>query len=113
MYLVFYVFFPFNDQFHFFVLASVVVNQKARTEADVMSKIEIDSILKYAPDKIGAWDRGKIYDKYKLDCILWCNSTILVETISREFYGICLKSFTDSAKNCYTCSWMQARGIAF
>ena len=69
MYLVFYVFFSFNDRFHFFVLASVVVNQKARTEADVMSKIEIDSILKYAPDKIGARDRGMIYDNNKLDCI--------------------------------------------
>ena len=61
--------FSFNDLFHFFVLASVVVNQKASTEADVMNKIEIDSILKYAPDKIGAQDRGKIYDNDKLDCI--------------------------------------------
>ena len=64
--LVFYVFFSFNDLFHFFVLASVVVNQKATTEADVMSKIEIDGILKYA---LGARDRGNIYDKDKLDCI--------------------------------------------
>ena len=54
MYLVFYVFFSFIDLFHFFVLASVVVNQKASTEADVMSKIEIDGVLKYAPDEIGA-----------------------------------------------------------
>ena len=69
MYLVFYVFFSFIDLFHFFVLASVVVNQKASTEADVMSKIEIDGVLKYAPNEIGAWDRGKIYDKDKLDCI--------------------------------------------
>ena len=61
--------FSFNDLFHFFVLASVVVNQKASTEADVMSKIEIDGVLKYAPNEIGAWDRGKIYDKDKLDCI--------------------------------------------
>ena len=47
--------------FHFFALASVVVNQKASTEADVMSKIEIDRVLKYAPDEIDARDRGKIY----------------------------------------------------
>ena len=69
MYLVLYIFFSFNDLFHFFVLASVVVNQKASTEADVMSKIEIDGTLKPAPDKIGARDRGMIYDKDKLDCI--------------------------------------------
>ena len=31
--------------FHFFVLASVVVNQKTSTETDVISKIEIDSTL--------------------------------------------------------------------
>ena len=61
-------FFSFNDLFHFFVLACVV-NQKASGEADVMSKIEIDGILKYAPDKIGAPDCEKIYDKDKLDCI--------------------------------------------
>ena len=61
MYLVFYVFLSFTDLFHFFVLANVVVNQKASTEADVMSKIEIDRVLKYAPDEIGARDRGKIY----------------------------------------------------
>ena len=60
-------FFSFIDLFHFFVLASVVVNQKASTEADIMGKIEIDRALKYAPDEIGAWDRGKIYDKDKLD----------------------------------------------
>ena len=53
--------------FHFFILASVVVNQKA--EADVISKIETYGDFKYAPDEIGAWDRGKIYDKDKLDCI--------------------------------------------
>ena len=69
MYLIFYVFFSFNDVFHFFVLTSVVINQKISTEADVMSKIEIDGILKYAPDKIGARDRGIIYDKNKLGCI--------------------------------------------
>ena len=69
MYLVFYVFFSLIDLSHFFVLASVVVNQKASTEADVMKKIEIDGVLKYAPDKIRAWERGKIYDKDKLDCI--------------------------------------------
>ena len=61
MYLVFCVFFSFIDLFHFFALASVVVNQKASTEADVMSKIEIDRVLKYAPDEIDARDRGKIY----------------------------------------------------
>ena len=61
MYLVFYVFFSFIDLFHFFVLASIVVNQKARNEADVMSKIEIDGVLKYTPDEIGAQDHGKIY----------------------------------------------------
>ena len=55
--------------FHFSVLASVVVNQKTSTEADIMSKTEIDGVLKYAPDKIGVRDRGKIYGKYKLDCI--------------------------------------------
>ena len=69
MYLVFYVFFSFNDLFHFFVLASIAVNHKASTETDVMSRIEIDGILRYAPDKIGAQDHGKIYDKDKLDCI--------------------------------------------
>ena len=62
-------FFSFNDLLHFFLLYSVVANQKASTKADVMSKIEIDGILKYAPDKIVARDRGKIYDKEKLDCI--------------------------------------------
>ena len=69
MYLIFYVFFSFNDLFLFFVLVSVVVNQKASTEADVMSKIEIDGILKFAPDKIGTRDSENIYDKDKLDCI--------------------------------------------
>ena len=53
--------FSFIDLFHFFVLASAVVNQKANIEADVMIKIEIDGVLKYAPDKIAAEDRGKIY----------------------------------------------------
>ena len=62
-------FFSFIDLFYFFVLASVVVNQKASTEADAMSKIKIDGVLKNAPDEIGVWDRGKIYDKDKLDCI--------------------------------------------
>ena len=33
--------------------------------------------------------------------------------MSRKFYGLCLKSFIDLAKDCYTCSWMQARGIVF
>ena len=47
-------FFSFSDLFHFFVLASVIVNQKPSIDADVVSKIEIDGILKYAPDKIGA-----------------------------------------------------------
>ena len=47
-------FFSFIDLFHFFVLASVVVNQKTSAEADVMSKIETDGVLKYAPDEIGA-----------------------------------------------------------
>ena len=49
--------------FHFFVLDSFVVNQKANTEADVMSKIEIVGVLKHIPDEIGAWERGKIYEK--------------------------------------------------
>ena len=62
-------FLSFNNLSHFFVLASVVVNLKASTEADVMSKIEIDGILRNPPDKIGAQDRGKIYDKDKIDCI--------------------------------------------
>ena len=62
-------FFSFIDLFYVFVLASVVVNQNASTEADVMSKIDIEWVLKYATDEIGAWDRGKIYDKDKLDCI--------------------------------------------
>ena len=61
MYLVFYVFFSFIDLFHFLVQANVIVNQKGSTEADVMSKIEIDGVLKYVPDEIGARDRGKIY----------------------------------------------------
>ena len=34
-----------------------------------MSKIEIDGIFKYVPDKIGAQDCGKIYDNNKLDCM--------------------------------------------
>ena len=55
-YLAFYVFLSFIDLFHFFVLANVVVNQKASTEADVMNKTETDGVLKYA-----ARDRGKIY----------------------------------------------------
>ena len=62
-------FFSFNNLFHFFVLASIAVNQKASTEADVMSKIESDGILKYAPDKVGTRDRGETYDNDKLDCI--------------------------------------------
>ena len=37
----YFIFLLFFYLFHFFVLASVVVNQKASTEADVMSKIEI------------------------------------------------------------------------
>ena len=61
-------FLSFNDLFHFFVLASVVINQKASTEAEIMSKIEMNIILKYAPDKIGAQNRGKVNDKDKLDC---------------------------------------------
>ena len=61
-------FLSFNDLFHFFVLASVVINQKASTEAEIMSKIEMDIILKYAPDKIGAQNCGKVNDKDKLDC---------------------------------------------
>ena len=69
MHLVFYVFFSFIDLFHFFVLVSVVVNKKASTEEDVMSKIKIDGVLKYIPDEIGASERGKIYDKDKQDCI--------------------------------------------
>ena len=63
-------FFSFNNLFNFFVLASVVVNQNASTEADVMSKTEIGWVLKYATDEIGAWDREKIYDKDKLDSIV-------------------------------------------
>ena len=47
-------FFSFIDLFHFFVLASVVANQKASIEADVMSKMETDGVLKYVPDEIGA-----------------------------------------------------------
>ena len=68
MRLVFYVFFSFTNLFYFFVLASVVDKKKASTEADVMSKIESDRVLKYALDEIGAWDRGKAYDKDKVDC---------------------------------------------
>ena len=63
LYLISYVFFSFNDLFQFSVLASVVINQKASTEADVMSKIEMGGILKYAPHKICAQNRGKVYDK--------------------------------------------------
>ena len=44
-------FFSLIDLFQFFVPASVVVNQKASTEADVMSKIEILGVLKYASDE--------------------------------------------------------------
>ena len=54
-------FFSLIDVFHFFVLARIVVNQKASTEADVTSKIEIDGVLKYAPDEIWARDRRNIY----------------------------------------------------
>ena len=67
LYFIFLLF--FFDLFYFFVLASVVVNQKGSTEADVMSKIEIDGVLKYVSDKIGARDRGRIYDNDKLDYI--------------------------------------------
>ena len=43
-----------------------------------MSKIETDGVLKYAPDEIGACDRGKIYDKDKLDCVFNnCDATVL------------------------------------
>ena len=34
-----------------------------------MSKIEIDGVLEYVSDKIGARDRGRIYDDDKLDYI--------------------------------------------
>ena len=44
--------------FLLFVLASVVANHKAATEADVLNKIT--GILKYGPDKIGAGGRGKM-----------------------------------------------------
>lgn len=47
--------------FHLFALVNVVVNQKASTEADVMSKI--DGVLKHAPDNIDARDRRKICHK--------------------------------------------------
>ena len=43
--------------FLLFVLASIVTNHKAATEADVLNKIA--GILKYAPDKIGAGGGGK------------------------------------------------------
>ena len=46
-------FFSFIDLFHFFVLARVVVNQKASNEADIMSKIEKKK-KKKVPDKIVA-----------------------------------------------------------
>ena len=61
--------FSFTRVFHFlmifllFVLASVVANHKAATEADVLNKIA--GILKYAPDKIGAGGRGKTGDNDK------------------------------------------------
>ena len=50
----------FNDHFLLFVLASVVANHKTATEADVLNKIA--GTLKYAPDEIGAGDRGKTVD---------------------------------------------------
>ena len=53
--------FSFVDLLHFFVLTNIVVNQEASTEAGVMSKMELVGVLKYAPDEIGAQDRGKIY----------------------------------------------------
>ena len=56
----------FNGLLHLIVLASVVVNQKASTEADV--RTNIDGVLKHAPDKIGARG-GKIYHKDKRDRI--------------------------------------------
>ena len=56
-------FFSLIYLFYFFVLDSVAVNQKASTETDVMRNIEIDGVLKYVSDEIGAWNRGKIYEK--------------------------------------------------
>ena len=40
----------FNDHFLLFILASPAANHKTATEADVLNK----TLLKYAPDKIGA-----------------------------------------------------------
>ena len=39
-----------------FVLASVVANHKTAIKTDVLNKIA--EVLKYAPDKIGAWGYG-------------------------------------------------------
>ena len=44
-----------------FVLASIVVNHKATSGADVMSKII--GALRYAPDKIGASHVMKSHEK--------------------------------------------------
>lgn len=59
--------FSFNGLFYLLALVRFVVNQKASTETDVVSKIE--GVLKDAPDKIGAHGRLKIYhkDKPRLD----------------------------------------------
>ena len=48
----------FDDHFLVFVLASIAINHKATTEADVLNEI----VLKYAPDKIGAGGHGKTAD---------------------------------------------------
>ena len=52
---------------------------KGSNEAAVMSKNEIDRVLKYAPDEIGARDGGKIY-MIKLNYTVYfnnCDPTVL------------------------------------
>ena len=47
--------------FHLFLLGTVVINQKASTEADVISRT--DGVLKHAPDKIGVPGRERFIIK--------------------------------------------------
>ena len=62
-----YIFFSFNGLLLSFVVASFVVNHKASSTAGVIS--ETGGELNYAPDKIGARSREKIYHDEEQDWI--------------------------------------------
>ena len=62
-----YIFFSFNGLLLSFVVASFVVNHKASSTEGVIS--ETGGELNYAPDKIGARSREKIYHDEEQDWI--------------------------------------------